>query len=291
LPFPKPLATGSVHIAIVLNPFAGSGRGLALSSRLVHFLKEKDISHTLFSDPWPTDFVGYTDVWIVGGDGTLNFFINKYPGIHLPLFIFPGGSGNDFHWMLYGDKPMEELIGIALTAPPTPVDAGICNDRLFLNSAGAGFDGVVVKSMIGKSKKKGKASFYKAVVRTIFSYREQQYSIQCDGRQWEERLLIVSVMNCKRAGGGFMIAPQATVWDGLLDITLIDPLNVLKRLLYLPTIEKGTHVNKSFVHQFQSKAIRINSKNPIHIQLDGEYICAHEMNISILPGKFLFRHL
>ncbi|MCP2936607.1 hypothetical protein NK983_28380, partial [Salmonella enterica subsp. enterica serovar Typhimurium] len=83
--------------------------------------------------------------------------------------------------------------------------------------------------MIGKSKKKGKASFYKAVVRTIFSYREQQYSIQCDGRQWEELLLIVSVMNCKRACGGFMIAPQATVWDGLLDITLIDPLNVLKR--------------------------------------------------------------
>ena len=44
-------------------------------------------------------FDGFTEVWIIGGDGTINWFINQYSEIQLPLALFGGGAGNDFHWM------------------------------------------------------------------------------------------------------------------------------------------------------------------------------------------------
>ncbi len=263
---------------------------MALTELIESLLQRKNILYKKYWEEWPSHFGDCTDVWIVGGDGTLNYFINKYPDIQLPLVIFPGGSGNDFHWMLYGNQTTEETVATVLTASPQKVDAGKCNERLFFNCTGAGFDGVVVKNLMGLNKKKGKGSFFKAVIKNIFTYREQRYLVQSDGVRMDGRFLIVSIMNGRRAGGGFYIAPQASVTDSLLDVTLIDKLSVLKRLLYLPVVEKGKHAGLSFVHQFQSVRLTISCDQNMDAQLDGEYFSSDTMEIEILPGKFLFRY-
>src|ERR1044071_5221240 len=92
------------NIAIVCNSLAGVGRAVGLADKISSELTEKNISHSLFKGNWPAEFNGFSDVWIVGGDGTLNYFINQYPNIRLPLVIFNGGTGNDVHWLLYGSK-------------------------------------------------------------------------------------------------------------------------------------------------------------------------------------------
>lgn len=76
--------------------------GLELTTKIISELSNKQIPYSLFKAIWPPDFNGFTDIWLVGGDGTLNYFVNNYQEIVLPLVIFKGGSGNDFHWMLYG---------------------------------------------------------------------------------------------------------------------------------------------------------------------------------------------
>ena len=91
-------------IVILLNPIAGSGRAIAMAGRLCRKLEEKQVAFNLFDSVWPAGLDGYSDVWIVGGDGTLNFFVNKYRQLQQPLVIFSAGSGNDFHWLLYGKK-------------------------------------------------------------------------------------------------------------------------------------------------------------------------------------------
>ncbi|MEY2918283.1 MAG: hypothetical protein RIS73_1997, partial [Bacteroidota bacterium] len=92
------------NIAIVCNSIAGAGAAVTIANKIVEALSIRSISHNFFQELWPTDFGGFTDVFIVGGDGTLNYFINHYPEIKLPLVIFKGGTGNDFHWLLYGNK-------------------------------------------------------------------------------------------------------------------------------------------------------------------------------------------
>ncbi|HET9824424.1 MAG TPA: diacylglycerol kinase family protein, partial [Chitinophagaceae bacterium] len=114
-------------IAIVCNRLAGNGRAIAIAEKISGELFRRNISHKIFKEFWPGDFDGFTGIFVAGGDGTLNYFINRYPEIKIPIVIFKGGSGNDFHWLLYGDKGFDEQLEIALSAKPQPVDAGKCN--------------------------------------------------------------------------------------------------------------------------------------------------------------------
>jgi YegS/Rv2252/BmrU family lipid kinase len=278
------------HIAIACNPLAGTGRAVELAEKIATALREKKLRFTLFDQSWPVDFTGFTDVFIVGGDGTLNYFINHYPDTKLPLTVFNGGTGNDVHWYLYGNKTLEEQIETALTAAAKPVDAGRCNDRLFINGAGIGFEGEVAKSLTGKKKLPGKTSFLITILKKIFSYRSAWYRMKSDGADLSGRKLMIDVSNGSRAGGGFHVAPESKIDDGLFDVIVIEPMNPLQRLSRLPVIEKGKHLHLPFVKHFRAGEITIESDVSIQSHLDGEYYTAKRMEIEILPGKFLFRY-
>lgn len=276
------------NIAVVCNPQAGAGRAIALAHRIAAELKTLHIQHTVFQNNWPDGFSLFSDVWIAGGDGTLNFFINKYPEIKLPLVIFKGGSGNDVHSILYGNKNFEEQMLTALNAKPQPVDAGRCNENYFINGVGIGFEGAVAKSLAGKKKREGKTSFMGAVLRKIFFYRSKKYRVISDECNASGHQLLVSVMNGHRAGGGFHIAPSSAINDGLLDVVMVKRLHPFLRLRWLPVIEKGEHLGLSFIKHFRTKKIIITSEKDMDAHLDGEYYTAKRLEIEMWPGKFLF---
>lgn len=278
------------HIAIACNRLAGSGRSLKLSERIVALLNERNVRYKLFDKSWPNSFNGFTDVWIVGGDGTMNYFINHYPELNLPLVLFKGGTGNDVHWLLYGEQTTEEQVAHVLGAAARPIDAGICNKKLFINGVGIGFEGEVARSTSGRKKLPGKTSFMIAVLKKIFFYRSQLYSIVSQELRIHEKQLMISVTNGKRAGGGFYIAPEAKPDDGLLDLVMIGPLTSVERLRYLPVIENGKHLGLSFVQYHKVKQVTIKSDEIIALHADGEFFPATELNIEVLPGKFNFKY-
>jgi diacylglycerol kinase (ATP) len=285
------MPTNSKNIAIVCNQLAGSGLSVVLAEKIAKNLFSKNIPHILFKENWPPEFNGFTDVWIVGGDGTLNYFVNQNPDIQLPLVIFNGGTGNDFHWMLYGKISFDEQLQIALSAEPKRIDLGKCNENYFINGVGVGFEGEVVRSLAGKKKKAGKASFMAMILQKIFSYRSNTYQIITDNNTIaEKKHFIIDICNGSRAGGGFHIAPEAAADDGLFDMILIDALRPLIRLRWLPVIEKGQHLNLSFVNYFKAKQISIKSNENILFHFDGEFHEAAKLDIEIMPGRLLFRY-
>jgi diacylglycerol kinase family enzyme len=278
------------NIAIVCNPQAGAGRAIGHADRIAAELKRLEVQHTLFQNYWPDRFGSFTDVWISGGDGTLNFFINKYPEIKLPLVIFKGGTGNDVHSILYSKKDFEEQMLLALHAEPRPVDAGCCNEKLFINGVGIGFEGAVAKSLTGKKKKPGKAGFMGAIMQKVFFYRSKKYRIISDECNADGYRLLVSVMNGHRAGGGFHIAPSSAINDGLLDVVMVNRLHPLLRLRWLPVIEKGEHLVLPFIKHFRTKKLVVTSEVIMQSHLDGEYYEAQRLEIEMLPAKYLFRY-
>ena len=279
------------NIAIVCNKIAGAGRGVALTKHIAGELQKRSITYSLYTDDWPDDFTRFTDVWIVGGDGTLNYFFNKYPGISVPLVVFNGGTGNDVHSLLYKNSSLEEQLEIALTALPKPIDAGKCNDKYFLNGVGIGFEGAVAKSLTNKKKTKaGKAAFMGAIIQKVFFYSSKKYKAVANEYTMEGQRLLISIMNGHRAGGGFHIAPGSEINDGLLDVVIVDRLNPFRRLRWLPVIEKGKHLKLSFIKHFRTKKIIVTSDEPMDTHLDGEYYSAKRLEIEMLPGKYLFRY-
>lgn len=251
-------------------------------------LKAKGVDHTLFTAYWPEVLDEFTAVWIVGGDGTLNYFINKYPDTLLPLSVFAGGSGNDFHWMLYGETTVEEQIERVLHGKPQLIDAGVCNGQLFLNGVGIGFDGAIVKDLLGKKMLAGKASYLLSILKNIFAYREEYCELRMQERFVAQDCFMISVANGRRYGGGFQVAPRAVMQDGLLDISVIGKIPPVSRMRYLPVMEKGEHLELPFVQYYQSGRVLIEAKKELPAHIDGEYVKTRRYEIEVLPSKFAF---
>ena len=278
-----------MQIAVVTNSLAGDGKGLKISGQIINMLRGKGHEGQIFTEGfWDSDIHAFDQVWIVGGDGTLNYFVNQFHDLKKPICLFAGGTGNDFHAMLYGDVSLSDQVELALRSLPRPIDAGRCNDRYFLNGVGIGFEGSVVKHMAGKTKWPGKTSFLIAILKHILFYKEMSYSIRCMEKTADGDFLMIDVANGKRFGGGFYIAPRAEPNDGLFDVNLVSKLSPWKRIGYLPVIEKGNHLSFPFVDYFHARKIVISSSEIMQAHVDGEYVEGREFVIEMLAGKLEF---
>lgn len=273
-------------IALVINPQHQTA--LRVGNEIAGLLREKKIDHTIYTTSWPIDWFDHTEVWVAGGDGTLNYFINHYPQFDLPIAIFKGGTGNDFHWMLYGELSVAEQVERVLTATPKPVDAGYCNNHLFLNGIGIGFDGKVVQDLLGKQKWNDKLSYYKVVLRNIFFFREFICTVSNDKFHWGKKCMMINVANGRRYGGDFVINPNGRIDDKLLDVNIVGRVHPLMRLRFLSSIEKGSHLKLPMITYLKTGRVHIKAGSIVPAHADGEYFDASEFVVECLPARFSF---
>jgi len=88
-------------IAVLINPKAKKNTINWFASQIFFSLNKRELSFTSFTTEWPKEINSYKEAWIVGGDGTLNYFLNFYNRIDIPIVVFKGGTGNDFATKLY----------------------------------------------------------------------------------------------------------------------------------------------------------------------------------------------
>ncbi|CAN5248146.1 diacylglycerol kinase family lipid kinase [soil metagenome] len=274
-------------IAVLLNPVQNQKRKKILQQVLLK-LNQNNIKPEVFRETWPTEINNFKQAWIIGGDGTLNYFMNYYRDINIPIAIFKGGTGNDFAWKLYGEMNSENQIEHILKCETKPVDAGICNDKVFINGIGIGFDGEVLKSITTIRRMGGHLGYLWIVLKKIFSFNEFTFNIDNNEATQTEKYLLVLITNSSRTGGGFLVSPQADIHDGKLNMILCNPLSIISRLKYLPLIEKGKHLKKPFIQHSKIAEVKISCKQEVYAQLDGELIRDTTFDIRILPDKYLF---
>ncbi len=277
------------RIAILVNPKAGKGRAQKVLSEVLKLAE--GLNHKIFPTTWPESFIDFSDIFLIGGDGTLNYFINQYPEISLPITLFKGGSGNDFAWKLYGNITVKKHFQNALNAKPKSIDAGTCNGKIFLNGVGVGFDGSIVKSMGAKRFiSAGFIAYLWTVVKHLFFYKEEIIEIKSGDFFQQDKLFMVTVANGSRYGGGFMVSPESVINDGLLDIITISRINPLKRIFYLPAMMKGKHLKERFTSVGKGVSVSISSRIMLAAHCDGELMEDKNFDITILPGRYLFRY-
>ncbi len=256
------------------------------------YVQANGFSFETFTGALPNTLESFTDLVIMGGDGTINYVVNHFKAIHIPIGMIRCGTGNDFTELLMGKKNTAAYFETALFAAPKPVDAGSCNGRLFTNGVGIGFDGWVVNKLLVKRLFTGKAAYYSSVISLLLFYRESNITLTVDGDTSDTSLFMLSAANGKTYGGGFKVAPKASVTDGLLDLLVVKKISLLQRLRYLPVLERGDHLDKplSFIRYLQPKQITVTSSIPLQAHLDGEHLIAKTFEIRILPEYFRIRH-
>lgn len=277
-------------ILVLINPLGNKRRVKKIVSKISSALTQRKIPFETFAEEWPPEINAYKEMWLLGGDGTMNYFLNFYSHIEIPIVIFKGGTGNDFATKLYGNISVTEQIENVLTAGVKKVDAAECNGRQFINGVGIGFDGEVLRSMTSIRKLGGHLGYLWIVIRKIFSFKEGYYKIGYEDTSISGKFLLVMITNSTQTGGGFIVSPEAKIDDGKLNMVLCKPLPVLKRLKNLPIIEKGKHLAKDFILHQEVGAIQIECEKETLAQIDGELISAKTFEIKILPGHYLFKY-
>jgi diacylglycerol kinase family enzyme len=242
----------------------------------------------VYSEEWPLDFEGVDEIWVMGGDGTYHYFVNRYPDCTLPIALFKGGTGNDFYWKVFGDISREAHFSYVLAGKSADLDAGKVNHMLFLNGVGIGIEGEVLRSMDAIRYIGGAIGYYLAAIPNILRFKEYGLWFGKKTSEMSKSVFLCMVFNSARAGGGFHFFPMASVRDGRLDMMLCEPLPVIKRLFYMPKIQQGKHVNYSFLEFSQITSKTICCDRVLRAQVDGEVLEADVFDFKVLPAKFKF---
>lgn len=276
---------------IVCNPNSGKGLSVEILPKLKQKLSALNINYDVCFEKLPHDLNGYTDLIIMGGDGTINHVLNHFETVPVPISIISSGTGNDFATMIFGKKTLDDLIHNAVHGKVHVADMAVCNGIKFLNGFGVGFDGAVVKKMLSKKVLSGHAAYLATVISLLFSYKETAFKIyQDDVELVNEKGFMVTVANGQMCGGGFKVAPKAIINDQVLDFIFIKKINPLKRMINLPKMEKGKHLSLPFVNFKTVKNIKIVCDKIMPAHLDGEYIEAKEFAIHILEKAIQLRY-
>ncbi|MHA8051252.1 diacylglycerol/lipid kinase family protein [Aquirufa sp. ROCK-SH2] len=280
----------TLKIAFLVNPLKTDSKTKAYVTWV--FENATKISNhlniQLFDQFWPEDLSSFDRIWLLGGDGTMCYFINQYPTIKIPIILFKGGTGNDFYWKLYGKLSREQHLEVAINGEIQAVDAGLCNGKYFLNGVGIGIEGEVLKSMKSIRYIGGFWGYFLAAIPKIFTFKSYEITYQLNGDTITKKVFLCMVFNSSRAGGGFLFAPMASIQDGKLNLILCQPINILQRIVLMPTVQMGWHIHFPFVESLEVSDVSISTNRILKAQLDGEMLEANEFEFKVLKNQFNF---
>lgn len=211
-----------------------------------------------------------THVVAVGGDGTANEVVNGIMGTSVGFGLVPAGSGNDFSKAVGIPTDVRKAVDLLQHGDEKTVDVGRHGARYFINGMGIGMDGVVAHRFRRFDRSVGKCGYAYAAFREALSYPGFEADLACAGKRYRGHVLFCSISNGPVQGGGFRMAPEASVDDGLLDVQVTRYMSPLRRLINGPRWMRGTQARLRDLEVRQEAELTLRTASVIHAHMDGE---------------------
>jgi len=284
-------------ITMIVNPVSGAGHARIVGEKVAALLHKLNINFTLCL----TEAIGHATelarqaasrgdetVIAVGGDGTVNEVAAGLNDTDTALGMIPAGHGNDFARMLGIPKSWEEALHYLLKHKARRVDTGMANDRFFLNICGTGFDVMVLENMLkAKEKLHGKLPYLYGIFMTMLRFKPFHLKLNTEeGVAINKPCSLCCVANGQYLGSGIRIMPLSVVDDGVFDILVAEKVSKWKIFLSLPSMLKGTIINKPFCRHYRTKGCTLTVPG-MHLNLDGEIIIVDEVKFTCNPASLL----
>ncbi len=301
------------HLFVILNPYAGRERGARIKPQIESTLRNARLAFELVETTHgehgselaqAASQAGYAIIVAAGGDGTISEVINGMVCAAQPngnmgkLGLIPVGSGNDFAAALGYRGSIEQAVQRLAAGATRRCDLGKATIlaqgqqrvRYFGNNLGVGFEAQVAIESSQLKRLRGPLLYVMATLLALRSYRSTHVRLtwQATNGVWHEQnkaVLLVSVGNSPRMGGGFYMTPNAQMDDGLLALGIANALSRLRILHLLPKVLRGTHVSDPAFLLTHARQIEITSEAELPLQMDGELITANVdvLEITLLP--------
>jgi YegS/Rv2252/BmrU family lipid kinase len=221
---------------------------------------------------------------VMSGDGLVGQVGGVLVGAEVPLGIIPGGRGNDLARVLGIPKDVEGAADVLAAGNVRRIDVGEVNGHRFVGIASCGFDSVANRIANEAELIGGKLVYLYAGLRTLATWRPARFTVTVDGRRHEFSGYNVAAANNKAYGGGMFLAPHAELNDGQLDVVLIRQIGKLRYLANLPTVFKGTHVEKEGVTVMRGAEVEIEADRPFAVYADGDHLADLPARVHVLPS-------
>lgn len=294
-------------VKLILNPMADMGRAWKTANDLRPIAQEFKGELTWSGTVYPTHAIelarqaaeeGYDMVIAMGGDGTVHEVMNglmQVPASKRPVMgVVPIGSGNDFAYSVGITQKADHALAHALKAELVkPVDIGVMTDEhgrkeFFDNTLGIGFDAVVTIRSHKLPIVKGFLMYLTAVIQTIvLNHNPMEMKIETEAGTWEDKLLMLTLCNGPREGGGFMLAPDAKNNDGEMTSVAVTKVSRAMMFRLVPEFMKGTHMNFKQVRMGEFKKMTVTSDLPMYIHADGEIFTSFGSNLKKVDFEIL----
>ncbi len=302
---------------IIVNPVSGRGAGEHAIPRIEAALHAAGLEYVLVRTerPWHAAELarqasadGHDVVVAVGGDGTANEVLNglmqaKADHGHCAVMgVVSVGRGNDFAFGVGVPHELEAGCRALASGRARTIDVGKVTGgdfplgRYFGNGVGIGFDTVVGFEAQKLKHLHGFMAYLVAALKTIFLYfRAPLLKIELDERSLSQRCLMVSIMNGRRMGGGFFMAPNGRPDDGRFDLCIAAQLSRRAVLGLMPRFMKGTQGSHPAITMESARRVAVTAvEGVLPAHADGETLCEagtslvvelFPQQISILVGE------
>jgi diacylglycerol kinase (ATP) len=285
---------------IILNPSAGKARDL--DDIVARMARLPDAEVRLTNKPGSAARFAKTAlkngrelIVAAGGDGTLNEVVN---GIgensgDVRVGLIPLGTGNDFGRSIEVPPDVDAAIDLIRAGETRAVDlVRVTSDevRYFVNVSAGGFSGLVNEKLTTEMKKTwGPLAYLRSAAAALPELRAYRTTLAFDN---DESLMLelynVVVANGRYVAGGMLIAPEAAVDDGLLDVILIPKRPAPELALVVAQIALGTHLSSDAIVYRRTAKLTVNSKPGMWFNVDGELVGNEPARFEIVPRALNF---
>ncbi len=311
-----------MKVGVVVNPVAGGGRMRALWPDIHALLADRFDAVELRETRAPGEAAalarelaldGFPLVIAAGGDGTVSETVDGLLQARgesvatADLGIMPVGTGSDLARGLGIAGEPAALVARIAESKGRAVDAGrvaFVDDhgalatRHFINIASLGVSGPTdraVNAAKSGGRMSGKMVFLWHTVRELIRYRFQQVRVTVDdGAPVEATIALVAAANGRYFGGGMMIAPDAAIDDGQLEVIVVRGASKLKLISDLRLVYSGAHKSLGSCTFLRGKKVVVEPlgdpiANGALLDIDGESPGRIPATFEILPAAITVR--
>lgn len=282
-------------VLFIINPVSGIGRQKIVEPALEENLNKKKFDYSITYTEYAhhaTDICrnaaqkGINTVVAIGGDGSINDCVRGLINTDTKLGIIPAGSGNGLARCLHIPLDIKKAIEVINNYNFLNIDTVNLNDMPYASVAGVGFDALIAKEFTG-NKTRGFQTYLRLVLKDFLNYKQKKYHLIVDGKKMEKEALFISFMNSNQFGYNAVIAPKASLNDGLLDVVVVKKPPIILAPLVVQMMFFHQMDKSPYVETFRAKQVEIKDFTDGLLNLDGEGISyeGDSLKFSVNPSN------
>lgn len=289
---------------VLVNPISGTGGRSDIARRRARQAAALATQHGIAADVRVSEYPGHIrdlardavarglrQVVVWGGDGSVNEAGGALAFTGTELAIVPSGSGNGLAREL--GIPLDPAAAFAVLANGAPrvIDCGELDGRLFFNVAGIGLDARVAHEFAARGLvRRGLSRYVEVTARELLRYRADEHAVVVDGRSLRSRALMIAIANSRQYGNGAIIAPDAHLDDGRLDVIVVDERPVWRTVWQAPRLFAGRIAEVPGVTMLVGSTVQVTSVRQVLYHVDGEpFVGATSLSGKVHPRAIRVR--